>query len=483
MTKFTETKNNIIPVILCGGSGTRLWPLSRENAPKQFLKLLGRDSLLTQTLDRALKCSGATADHVVTVTLDTLKKKTVMELGDYDGNAVNHILGEPVARNTAAAVAYAAMYVATHFGPDSIMWILPADHHVAKPSALKSSLRAAAAAAQDGYMVTFGMTPTRAETGYGYIKTGDGINGMDGVKTVSRFVEKPSRATAESYIASGEYVWNSGMFVFRADVALGAFQKHSPDILSGVDAAVNKKTGMRSVSIDAYSQIPSVPFDVAVMEKSEKVAVVPCDIGWSDIGSWESVWENRDHDEQGNVKEGRVACVDSQDCLIQASSLLVAAIGLKDVIIVENGDSILVADKKNPDAMKTLVATLKKTGARETIDPPMEERPWGSFRILSQNKGYKIKEIIVKPGQKLSLQMHHHRCEFWTVISGEAMVEINDVRKLMKPQESTFIPLQAKHRLENPGTVDMVMVEVQCGDYLGEDDIVRFDDIYGRAAA
>lgn len=482
MAELKASSSNIVPVILCGGSGTRLWPLSRENAPKQFLKLMGKDSLLTQTLDRAMKCSGASADHVVTVTLDALKKKTIMDMGDYDIHAINHVLGEPAGRNTAAAIAYAAMYVNAQFGGDAIMWILPADHFVGNNKALSASLNQAATAAAEGMLVTFGMKPTRAETGYGYIKTGKPTM-QNGVMSVDRFVEKPDKATAEEYLRSGDYLWNSGMFVFRADAVLAAFRKYAPEILAGVEHAVNSRSGMKTVSLESYQAIPSQPFDIAIMEKTDRAAVVPCDIGWSDIGSWESVWENNAQDSHGNVMQGRVACVDTKNSLIQSSSLLVAAIGLRDVVIIENGDSVLIADKKNPDAMKTLVTALKKAGTRETIDPPMEERPWGSFRVLSYGAGYKIKEIVVKPGQKLSLQMHHHRCEFWTVISGEAIVQIDDSRRHLKAQENAFIPLHAKHRLENPGTTDMVMVEVQCGDYLGEDDIVRFDDIYGRAAA
>lgn len=475
----------IIPVILCGGSGTRLWPLSRENAPKQFLKLNGDNSLLQETVDRALKCSGASADQLVTVTLDAMKKQTVQQLNEYDPDATAHILGEPSARNTAAAVAYAAKYVEKQFGRDAIMWVLPADHYVTDVNALRTALENAVEAADQGYLTTFGMQPTRPETGYGYIQMSEEWTDNKGIFSVERFVEKPDRQTAENYIAEGNYVWNSGMFVFKTSSVLSAYEKYEKSIMDVVERATSKMPGLKTVSPEIYAESPEEPFDTAIMENSDKVAVVPCDIGWSDIGSWESVWEIQDKDSAGNALDGRVACVESEDCLIKAGDRLVAAVGLKDVVIIDNGDSVLVADKSSSTAMKTMVKALKKQNARETIDPTMEERPWGQFKCLSQSDavGYKIKEIIVKPGEKLSLQMHHHRCEFWTVIKGEALVTIDDDVRLVKALESVHIPLQAKHRMENPGTEDLILVEVQCGDYLGEDDIVRFDDIYGRAAA
>lgn len=472
---------SIIPVILCGGSGSRLWPLSREQSPKQFLKLLGSDqSLLTQTAARALACSGASAAQLVSITLDSLKKKTIIDLASLHADAANHVLGEPCARNTAAAIAYAALYVAEQFGRDSVMWVLPADHFIGDEAALKQALDTAALAASHGKLVTFGMTPTRPETGYGYIRCQTGIKGQ--CVPVQSFVEKPDAATAQRYIESGEYLWNSGMFVFSARKILESYGQYAKGLFENLKGAVHHKTGMKSLSPEKYQNLPSLPFDTAIMEKTDQAVIIPCQMGWTDIGSWESVWEMGAHDSDGNIQSGNVTAVETTHSFIHATSLRIATAGLKDVVIIEDGDSLLVADKKNAPAMRKLMDTLKKMNIPEIMEPNMEDRPWGQFRVLSRGTGYKIKEILVKPGQKLSLQMHHHRCEFWTVISGEARVEIDDEVKNLKPQENIFIPLHAHHRLENPGKHNLVMIEVQCGDYLGEDDIVRFDDIYGRLA-
>jgi mannose-1-phosphate guanylyltransferase/mannose-6-phosphate isomerase len=470
-------KSKVIPVILCGGFGTRLWPLSREKAPKQFHSIATEETLFHDTLSRAMTCTGIKADEIVTVTADSIKKETVHQLANFNPDSIAHLLSEPSARNTAAAVAYAALHVHDAFGPETVLWILPADHHVENDAALQSALEKATTAAQDGYIVTFGMKPTRPETGYGYIKSGAAI-GDTMVQTVAEFVEKPDQDIAEQYVQNGQYLWNSGMFVATAKTLLDSFIEYSADIVGPLNNAMkNKDVSMA----ETYKSLPAVPFDVAIMEKTNKAAVVACDIGWSDVGSWESVWELKNKDANGNVIGGRVAAVDSENCLIQSNNLLVATMGLKDIVVIENSDSILVADKKNGKAMKKIVQTLKDMDSPEAINPPMETRPWGQFRVLSESEGYKVKEIIVTPGGKLSSQMHHHRCEFWTVISGEAVVTIDDKEIILKAQQNAFIPLKATHRLENASDEDLVMVEVQCGNYLGEDDIVRFDDIYGRA--
>lgn len=477
---MSSLSKKIIPVVLCGGSGTRLWPLSREKAPKQFHSIISDKSLLHDTLARSVSCSGANAADIITVTADPVQKETIHQLADFNPASITHLINEPMARNTAAAIAYAALYANQHFGPDAILWIIPSDHYIEDEQGLSEAVQQAANIATKGYIATFGMKPSRPETGYGYIKAGKKIDTFDNVQNVSQFVEKPDTETAQQYVDSGDYLWNSGMFIGSVRTILDNFIEYCPEIVGPLNQDLKNHT---KVSTETYNILPSIPFDVAIMEKTQKAAVIPCNIGWSDVGAWESVWELKDKDKNGNVTDGNVTTVETENCLIQSNSLLVATMGLKDIVIVENGDSILIADKKNGSAMKTLVNTLKENKATETIHPPMESRPWGQFKVLSESDGYKVKELLVKPGQKLSLQMHNHRCEFWTVISGEALVTINNETRLLKAKENTFIPFKAAHRLENPGTENLVVVEVQCGDYLGEDDIVRFDDVYGRAEA
>lgn len=455
----------IIPVILCGGNGTRLWPLSRNDTPKQFLRLGGNNSLLVDTVDRALKCSGARADDVVIVTLESLREKTKTDLIDYDPAATSHILGEPVARNTAAAAAYAAHYVAAHFGPDALLWVLPADHYVATPARLKYALDDALPLAQAGHIVTFGIQPDRPETGYGYIRIGAALPGGDQNFAIDQFVEKPDRDTATAFITDGDYVWNSGMFLFSAQTGIDEFFRLAPTIINAVTSSPTEQ----NIKTDLYAALTSIPFDKAIMEKTDKGAVVVCHIGWSDIGSWDSLWHLRDKDARGNSVSGRAAVMESRNCLVQASSLLVAAIGLEDVAIVENGDTLLVADKKNPDAMRALVHALDQAGSHGKASA-VQTKPWGSQRILSENPGYRVHEITLRPGGALDMHYHLKRCEFWTVISGQACVTIGDEISTLGPQQNCFIPIGTNHRLENAGADTLVVVEVQCGTSLGDDD-------------
>lgn len=477
---MTTSKNKIIPVVLCGGSGTRLWPLSREKSPKQFHPIVNDQSLLHATLDRAINCAEGSASEIIVVTTDSLQKETIHQLADYDPKTISHILSEPIAKNTAAAICYAALYANKHFGPNSILWILPADHHISDIKGLSEAVHNAAEISADGHIATFGMQPFRPDTGYGYIKTGETLEKFGRAQKISQFVEKPDKETAQKYLEQGNFLWNSGMFVGTTFTILDNFIEYCPDIIGPMHQEFSAKS---LVSIDTYKNLPELPFDIAIMEKTQKAAVLPCNIGWSDVGSWESVWDVKEKDTNGNVTCGKVTTVDTTDSIIQSNALLIAAIGLKDIVVVEHGDSILVADKKSSSSMKALINGLKEIEAEETIYPPIENRPWGRFKVLSKSNGYKVKELTVKPGQKLSLQMHNHRCEFWTVISGEAVVTINNETKILKEKEGAFVPLKATHRLENSGSKDLVMIEVQCGDYLGEDDIVRFDDIYGRTEA
>lgn len=350
----------IVPVILCGGSGTRLWPASREKLPKQFLSLMSEHSLLQETARRTLRTIGAEADHIVTVTLGDLSQHVAGQLAALDVTATRHILCEPGARNTAAAIAYAATYIAREFGEDALMLVLPSDHHIANETELMSAYATGAEAAKAGYLVTFGIRPTRPETGYGYIKLGSTIAGFDNVQQAARFVEKPKLEIAETYVAAGDYLWNSGMFMFSARRVLAEFEKHSPEILAQVQEAVRQ--GRPTLpDASAYNSIPSEPFDKAIMERSADVAVIPCDPQWSDIGSWESLWEIREKNASLNVVQGNATLYASTGCVVLAKSeRLVACAGLSNIVVIDTGDAILVADRSNADALKALVGELKK---------------------------------------------------------------------------------------------------------------------------
>jgi len=480
---YLPAGTKIIPVILCGGSGTRLWPLSREDHPKQFLKLNGDKTLLQETIERAVFCADALPEEIITVTLDRMKDKTLSELHQFDPKATHHLLTEPEAKNTAAAIAYAAYYAREQFGPESLLWVVPSDHQIKDPQALKSALADAIHASVENYLTTFGVRPRQPETGYGYIKAGEAWSNSNSIFNVEHFIEKPSHDQARQYLDEGNYFWNSGMFVFRTNAVIDAFQTHMPEVIEPIKTMLQQNNKSQAASPESYQKIPSIPFDKAVLEKTGNIAVIPCDIGWSDLGSWKNIWQDKEKDTNGNVIEGKVACIDSQNCLIQSNSLLIATVGLKDTIVIENSDSILIANINNSESIKTLVNALKKTGSPEATTAPMEERPWGKFQILSETPGYKVKEVVVRPGGKLSLQMHQHRCEFWTVVRGTANVEIDGSSMTLQENDHAFIPFKAKHRLSNSGPHDLILIEVQCGDYLGEDDIIRFDDVYGRKVA
>jgi mannose-1-phosphate guanylyltransferase/mannose-6-phosphate isomerase len=361
--------DTIVPVILCGGSGTRLWPASREHHPKQFLKLIGDFSLLQETARRALRITGVAASNLVTVTLDRLKNEVCEQMRSVHADASGHIICEPHARNTAAAVAFAAHYVKATFGENALMWVLPADHHMGDEVALNFAFHEGLKAAKKDYLVTFGITPTRPEVGYGYIRVGKSL--MDGINDAEQFIEKPDLQTAQDYLKTGDYLWNSGMFLFLVDAALREFNNHSPEILNGITAAtVGQNLGEADPFF--YNEIPEIPFDKAVMEKSPRVAVVPCNPAWSDIGSWESLWEIREKNKHGNVLEGRVATHDTKNSFIQAKDRLIAVAGLENIVVVDTGDAILIADRNNSDAMKTMVKRLKKVGAAEIVQAPPE---------------------------------------------------------------------------------------------------------------
>ena len=469
---------NLVPVILCGGAGSRLWPVSRELHPKPFIRLADGQSLLQKAFLRGAALSGV--KEILTVTNRELFFKTEDEFREINKSrlATSFIL-EPFGRNTSAAVAAAALHMAKVHGDDTIMLVLAADHLIADQGAFSDAVSEAIELAEKGKLVTFGIKPESPETGYGYIEA-------QGSK-VLRFVEKPSLEKAEEYLASGNFLWNSGMFCFQAGAMLKAMEEHCPDILLATKACIAKSrmaTGKAFAELtldpDSFAQIPDKSIDYSVMEPSSKVAVVPCSIGWSDIGSWSALGGLATSDARGNRIEGEALLHDVSNCYIQSNKRLVGAVGLDNLIIVDTPDALLVADKSRAQDVKHLYAALKAKGHDAHKHHLTVHRPWGTYTVLEEDPGFKIKRIEVKPGGCLSLQMHHHRSEHWIVVSGMAKVVNGDKEIFVGTNESTYIPAGHRHRLENPGMLRLVMIEVQSGEYLGEDDIVRFQDNYGR---
>ena len=475
-----EPMTTLVPVLLAGGAGTRLWPTSREAYPKQLLSLAGDESLLQQAARRAM--ATAPANHVVTVTTEAHYFAVLDQLGDIDPDLGRHVIAEPAGRNTAAAIALAALYAEARF-TDPILWAAAADHAIDDTDVLAQAVALAAEAADRGRLVTFGMAPANPDPSLGYIVRGAALDGLDGVFAVERFVEKPPRDEAERLIAGGDCYWNSGMFVFSATTLLAAYEAHSPDVLDAVRAAMAgtdlDATPFR-VPADKYNDVPSLAFDKAVMEKSGDVAVLPLQIAWSDVGSWDRLWEVSDKDADGNAAHGDVMFEDSRNSLVRADRRLVACAGIEDLVVVETADAVMVANRHDTTGIKVLVERLKAAGRSEATAHLEDRRPWGSFSVLLEGPRFKIKELTVKPGARLSLQMHHHRSEHWVVIEGTARITCDDEERLLAENESTYIPIGATHRLENPGKVTLRIVEVQCGGYVGEDDIVRLEDSYGR---
>lgn len=472
----------IVPVLLAGGLGTRLWPLSREVYPKQLMNLTGRGSLLQQAARRAMLA--APAGNLIAVTTETHYFPVRDQLTEIDQAMAGHILLEPAGRNTAAAVAIAAHH-ALGMDPEAILFVSPADHVILNERKIAAAVGLAAGAADQGRLVTFGIQPTRPETGYGYIMLGDQTDADRDIFPVSKFVEKPDSHTAAQLIAGGNVLWNSGMFVFRADKLLGELETHAPDIATQVAAAhatAKAESGAVRFEADMYGAIPALPIDKAVMERSSEVAVIPTDPGWSDVGSWQKLWDVSERDENDNAVTGDVVTAETRNCMIRGESRLVACAGLENMVITETADAILVAAMGADEAIKSIVDTLRAAKRQEAVRHTAENRPWGSFQTLLEGPGFKIKEIIVKPSGILSLQKHHYRSEHWVVVEGTAKATCDTHVVTLKPNESTFIPVGSKHRLENPGTAPLRIIEVQCGSYVGEDDIVRFEDSYGRAA-
>lgn len=467
----------IVPVILCGGSGSRLWPLSREYYPKPLLPLTGDKTLFQQTVIRATAISGAAPPLIV---CNEEHRFMIAEQARTVEARPSGILLEPEGRNTAPALTLAALRLVDEV-PDTLMLVAPADHLIRDNDAFRQAVTEAAGLAAQGWLVTFGIVPHHPETGYGYIRRGSDLNrGFE----VAEFVEKPDAEMARGYLEAGGFFWNSGIFLMRADRWLEELGEHAPDILEVCREAMaegRRDEDFQRVSSQAFSNCRSDSIDYAVMEKTRRAAVIPMDCGWSDIGAWSALWDVSDRDEGGNVTRGDVITHDVQNSLILAGHRCISAIGVTDIAIVETADAVLVTPLSRAQDVKHIVSRLKAENRDEYRLHRRVYRPWGDYESIDNGERYQVKRITVKPGAALSLQMHHHRAEHWIVVSGTARVTKGDKVFILTENESTYIPLGVTHRLENPGTIPLEIIEVQSGSYLGEDDIVRFEDIYDRS--
>jgi len=475
------TKAPIIPVILSGGAGTRLWPLSRAALPKQMLMLGGDNTMIQETVLRI----GPVATHPPIILCSEAHRFLVAQQLQDVGSTPRSIVLEPEGRNTAPAAAIAAL-LAAEIDPKAIVVLLPSDHSITDRPAFHAALANAVRGADVGMIVTFGITPSGPETGYGYIEQGDALDQLAGLHAVHRFVEKPDRQTAGEYLAQGGYSWNSGMFVFRADILLEEFELHCGDILRGArEALENSKRDPEFVRLDEayFGRIRNISLDYALMEHTARAAVVPCDIGWSDVGSWSALWSLGEKTTEQNVFYGDVHSQNTTGSYVHSQNMLTTLVGVKDLVVITTDDAVLVVDKSHAQDVKRLVDELKAAKRSEPFDHATVLRPWGSYRTVDVGDGYQVKQIVVNPGGRLSLQMHHKRAEHWVVVQGTAQVTCDDKVFVLEENQSTYIPLGSKHRLENLGKAPLRLIEVQSGSYLGEDDIVRFDDIYGRTPA
>lgn len=464
---------------MAGGTGSRLWPLSREFYPKQFHTLIGEQTMLQHTHERLANIS----HHAPIVLCNEGQRFLAAEQLRAGGYSHSGILLEPVGRNTAPAIALAALHaINTQLDDDPILLVLAADHIITNQQAFESCVQSALDYAEAGSLVTFGIVPAKAETGYGYIKRGKTL-GETGGFAVDSFVEKPDINTALSYLSSGDYYWNSGMFIFKAKQYLSELEKYRPDILDACKASLaNPQSDMDFIRVDkaSFEACPDDSIDYAVMEKTQNSVVVPLDAGWSDVGSWSSLWEVSGKDENQNVIHGDVLTVNSRENYLYSESKLIATVGVENLVVVETKDAILVANKSEVQDVKSIVNRLKADGRSESKLHREVYRPWGKYDSIDFGGRYQVKRITVKPGEKLSIQMHHHRSEHWVIVSGTAKVTNGDEVIILTEDQSTYIPLGTVHALENPGKIPLEMIEVQTGSYLGEDDIVRFEDRYGR---
>jgi mannose-1-phosphate guanylyltransferase / mannose-6-phosphate isomerase len=467
----------IVPVIMCGGAGTRLWPVSRESMPKQFVPLVGNSSTFQQVLAR-INDPDLFGRPIVITNSDF--RFVVAEQLRESGIAADIVL-EPARRDSGPAVAVASVLAAER-DPDALVLVLAADHVIRKPEEFRAVCREAAKAAAEGRIVTFGIAPTHPATNYGYIRPGAELNGA-AVRAVDAFVEKPDAATATGYVAQ-RYLWNSGNFLFHASTMLAEIESFEPDMAEAAKAAVAgiaRDLDFLRLAAEPFARAPKKSIDYAVMERTKRAAVVPADLGWSDVGSWSAVWDVLGHDADGNVVEGPAVLLDSRNSLVRSDeSVLTTVIGLDNVVVVATGDAVLVTSRDKAEGVKALVEQLKAQNRRAAVEHRRIYRPWGFYQDIDLAERFRVKRIVVKPGSKLSLQKHFHRSEHWIVVKGIAEVTIGDDTRSVHENESVYIPLESMHRLANPGRIPLELIEVQVGSYLGEDDIVRFDDVYGR---
>lgn len=460
-------------VILCGGSGTRLWPLSRSLKPKQLLKLNGQTTLLQQTAMRL--CQKIPPSHLYTVTHESHRFEVKGQLADLYADALPNVISEPVAKNTLPAIAIAVKRIHS-VDPEAIIGVFASDHAIDNQSAFIEAWNSAEVAAEAGFLALLGILPTEPATGYGYIKPKANLNLLKTplpVFEVEAFVEKPSKEIAVQYVDQG-YLWNSGMFVFRADVFMHMLEQYQPEIYEQILTITDDNIEM------AYASLPSLSMDYGLAEVADKVAVVPVDMAWSDLGSWESIYQRHEKDLNNNVTHGEVIAMESVGSLLWSEAGVLTTLGVSNLVVIQTADATLICDRNRTEDVKLIVNQVKERYHSMTETHLTVQRPWGTYTVLEQGERFKIKRIVVNPGASLSLQLHHHRSEHWVVVSGVAKVINGEKELIVSTNESTYIPAGCKHRLENPGILDLVMIEVQSGEYLGEDDIIRFQDSYGR---
>ena len=471
----------IHPILLCGGSGTRLWPLSRKSYPKQFARLMGPESLFQAS---ARRLSGKAFAPPVVLTGDPFRFIVTEQLAQVELTP-QAILIEPEARNTGPAILAAALWLARS-DPEAMMLVAPSDHVIPDRTAFLATVDAAVPRAEAGDMVTFGIVPTRAEPGYGYLELANAVDATATIpRPLRRFVEKPDEATARDMLASGQFLWNAGIFLFTAKTVLAAFAEHAEDVLDPVSVAVDAAEPDLSfvrLAPGPWEKVPDISIDYAIMEKAGNLAVMPYGKGWSDLGGWDAVWMESDHDTAGNACSREATAMDCENTLLRSESegQQVVGIGLQDMMVVAMPDAVLVAPKSEAQRVKEAVSLLKEKGVGQAVQLPRDYRPWGWFESLIIGGRFQVKRIVVNPGAVLSLQSHHHRSEHWIVVEGTAKVTVDDTEQLVTENQSVYVPIGSRHRLENPGKVPMVLIEVQTGAYLGEDDIIRYEDVYAR---